>query len=290
MGLLFGLWSGLQSLLSGALAMVARPESWAHTQIGSYPWRRDPSQATLHSVGGPSPCRCLYLCPWTGRSDSIQGTAVTTIEQVHTAFQHALYGRAQVHPVWPSPRPHCLVLVPQDYASGYVCVVCILDGAIHAVVLPNPISYEKLCQVLQHRLGRPNGRPRLPPSLQVRRLLNPSALLHARDGDVLDVTDSEVPVAVANVGHSVSLKDHTLWTRDFRVATTIMVRLWFPHLRQPVLTWLSAEEQWDSAALTFRPHFTNRYPGYWVPVQWAPGRTPHLIYKPLVSVVRLRLS
>ncbi|CAE7520734.1 hypothetical protein AK812_SmicGene23919 [Symbiodinium microadriaticum] len=81
-------------------------------------------------------------------------------------------------------------------------------------------------------------------------------------------------------GHSVvipAFKDQTLWTRDFRIGACLTVRLWFPHLRQPILTWLRDGEHWDSDALTFRPHFAARYSGRWVPVPWAPGRTTHLV-------------
>ena len=64
---------------------------------------------------------------------------------------------------------------------------------------------------------------------------------------------------------------------NFRITSCITVRLWFPHVRMPVLTWLKAGEHWDSDALTFRPHFASRYQGSWVPVVWAPGATPHLV-------------
>ena len=53
--------------------------------------------------------------------------------------------------------------------------------------------------------------------------------------------------------------------------------MWFPHIRQPILTWLRDGEHWDSDTLTFRPHFAVRYPGRWVPVPWAPGSTTHLV-------------
>ena len=85
------------------------------------------------------------------------------------------------------------------------------------------------------------------------------------------------PSVVATIHHEVKLKDHVLWSRDFRIASCIMVRLWFPHVRTPVLTWLKDDEHWDSDTLTFRPHFASRYEGRWVPVVWAPGRTPHLV-------------
>ena len=261
----------------GAYAMIEATDAWDFLQVGSFPWRRDRSTATLRLVGGPTPCRCLLLCPWTGRHSSIQGTADTTIEQVQSAFQQALYGQAQLQPVWPSLKRNCLALVPQVPSDDIACVVGLLAGVTYPCVARCRISSDDLTRVLQHRIGGNAGPVRLPPALKVRRSTCHTELLQLRDGDVIDIVDPERPAVVADVRHSVQLKDQTLWTRDFRIGACLTVRLWFPHLRQPILTWLRDGEHWDSDALTFRPHFAARYSGRWVPVPWAPGRTTHLV-------------
>ena len=186
-------------------------------------------------------------------------------------------GQAQLHPVWPSPKQNCLVFVPQVGAADLVCVVGLHSGAVHPVLLPRSVSQEGLRLTFQHHLKCPVGPARLPPSLRASCLACPAAPLTLRDGDVIDIVSIERPSAVADVRSSDMLKDHVLWSRDFRVASCITVRLWFPHLRQPVLTWLRDGEHWDSDALTFRPYFADRYEGAWVPVPWAPGRIPHLV-------------
>ena len=260
----------------GAFAMLEATAAWDFLQVGSFPWRRDMSQTTLRVVGGPTPCRCLLLCPWTGRHSSIQSTADTTLEQVRASLRPALFGHAQLHPVWPSIKRNCLALVPQTPAVEFVCVVGLLAGATHPCLVPSCISSDGLGRVLQHRIGRSTGQVRLPPALKARSLTCSDEPLRLRDGDVLDIVDPERPAAIADIRHSVQMKDHTLWTRDFRVAECVTVRLWFPHLRQPILTWIRDGEHWDSDTLTFRPHFAARYSGRWVPVPWAPGRITHL--------------
>ena len=261
----------------GAYAMLAAPSAWEYLQVGSFPWWRDRSQATLRLVGGPTPCRCLFLCPWTGRHASIQGTADTTFEQVQATLQQALFGHAQLQPVWPSIRRTCLAFVPQNPGADTVCVVGLLAGVTHPCMTPNRIFPNDLARVLQHRIGCTVDRFRLPPALKTRHITCPDEPLHLRDGDVIDIVDPERPAVVADVRCSIQLKDHTLWTRDFCVGACLTVRLWFPHIRQPILTWLRDGEHWDSDTLTFRPHFAVRYPGRWIPVPWAPGSTTHLV-------------
>ena len=274
------LWtlSGLPGgFLLGVYAMWEAKGTWESLQLGSYPWRQDPSRATLRQVGGPVPCRCLYLCPWTGRHASVQSTADTSVERIQVELGQHMVGQAPLQPVWPSLRRNCLAFVPRVFTSDLSCVVGLRAGTAHPLVLPRCISPAELQLVCQHHLGRTIGPVRLPPALKARQLVNPTEPLHLRDGDVLDVVDENHPSAIADVPKEEILKDHVLWSRDFRIVSCITVRLWFPHVRMPVLTWLKDGEHWDSDTLTFRPYFSSRYDGRWVPVQWAPGRIPHLV-------------
>ena len=275
---LFWLLSGRSGLfMLGAHAMLEAASIWEYLQIASFPWRRDPSQATLRQVGGPAPCRCLYLCPWTGRHSSVQSTTDTSIQQLQVTLRHRMVGPPSMQPIWPSLRQNCLAFVPRVIASELACVVGLRAGTVHPLVMPRCITPADLQLVCQHHLGRSVGPVRLPPALKARRLANPTEPLFLRDGDVLDVVDAAHPSVVASVQSELKLKDHVLWSRDFRVDSCVTVRLWFPHVRTPVLTWLQNGEHWDSDMLTFRPHFASRYDGRWVPVVWAPGRTPHLV-------------
>ena len=91
------------------------------------------------------------------------------------------------------------------------------------------------------------------------------------------------PTHAVSVRTASFLKDCVLWTRNFEIAASIAVRLWFPHMQGPLFTWLEPGSHWDACDLTFSGSFRERYPGRWVPVLWCPGTNPHLIQVPEVT-------
>ena len=251
-------------------------------RVGLYPWRQHAENAFVSAVTDRQPVRCLLHCPWTGPQGVFQGGQDLTVAQMHHRFDGALLADASLMPVWPSPNFYRLTLVPNMMAPRLVCVLVHYDQAVRAVVLPRRIEYKDLVSSLRFILDAEINQVRLPPAGHAKRIGQPEGHIALRGGDLLDALARRPTHRVA-VRAASFMKDCVLWTRNFDIAATIAVRLWFPHMQGPLITWVETGSYWDACDLTFSGSFRERYPGHWVPVPWSPGAHPHLVQVPEVA-------
>ena len=125
--------------------------------------------------------------------------------------------------------------MPRLGAPNVVCVLTHYGGSVKALVLPSRIDYTDLVSAVRFQLDSDVNQVRLPPALHARRIVAPEALLCLRDGDLLDVLTSRSH-HMLTVRQADMLKDCVLWTRNFVLGASVAVRLWFPHIRGPLLT------------------------------------------------------
>ena len=277
----FGILIGL--LVVGTPAML---HSEAVTSVMSgmvspslYPWRQPASRALLSTVTAGNPVRCVLACPWTGPQGAFQGGSGLTVEAAHFRFADALLADTSLMPIWPGPHPYQLTFVPHLASPSMVCVLMHYEGTLRSIVILRRLDYSDLICTVRFHLGQDVNQVRLPPALHAKRIHAPDRPMHLRDGDLLDVLASR-PSRREVVRQSCFLKDKILWTRDFDIGDDIAVRLWMPHIQGPLFTWLEPGSRWDACDLTFTGSFRDRFPGCWVPVQWCPGQSPHLVQVP----------
>ena len=245
--------------------------------VGLFPWRNTEGTGQVSAISAGHPFRCVIHCPWTGTQGSFVATSDTTVIQLERNFARATLAGVGIVPVWPSPQHARLAVVPRLQSSALACVLLHYSGAVRAAVLPRPITYDDLLSSLRFCLDGDVNQVRLPPALHARRILTPSQPIHLRDGDLLDVLAERPRDAGHRVRTESFLRHSLLWTRDFEIRADITVRLWMPHVHQPILTWLTPGMRWDACDLTFSGGFRDRYPGLWVPVVWSAGAGLHLV-------------
>ena len=201
------------------------------------------------------------------------------VEAAHFRFADALLADTSLMPIWPGPHPYQLTFVPHLASPSMVCVHMHYEGTLRSIIIPRRLDYSDLICTVRFHLGQDVNQVRLPPALHAKRIHAPDRPMHLRDGDLLDVLASR-PSRREVVRQSCFLKDKILWTRDFDIGDDIAVRLWMPHIQGPLFTWLEPGSRWDACDLTFTGSFRDRFPGCWVPVQWCPGQSPHLVQVP----------
>ena len=245
--------------------------------VGAYPWRALGGHGRLAHVSGRFPCRCALLCPWTGRHGAFQVDSDEDVASLQTRFAQLLPPPRILMPAWPAPRQDSLTMVPGlGSASPFACVIALYEGHSRALLLPRSLAVVEICRVIQYLTDWPFDAIRLPPTLWAALRHQPQAIARLRDGDVLDVHRAAQVRAVV-LGDSALLKDHVLWTRPIKLRVPAAVRAWLPDVPHPVLTWLSAGDEWQPELGSFSGRFASAYPGAWVPVVWCPSTVPHLI-------------
>ena len=245
--------------------------------LGCFPWRTESAGPGLTDVCCSPAIRFSLVCPWSGPHGVFQCQSNTPVSEVWTRYQQPDTVTDFV-PVWPGLSDDRVWVVPRGPAgSNLVCVVAQQQGTFKSILLPTPLTYNDMCRVVQYLTGWEVGQIRVPPGLHARQLVEPSAPLHLRDGDFLDVLASRGDCHGFEVSHASRLKDHVLWTRPIRVACRLSLYVWLPEIWQPILTWLPAGSTWEPHSLTFSGAFANSFPGRWVPVVWSPTHVPHLV-------------
>ena len=95
--------------------------------------------------------------------------------------------------------------------------------------------------------------------------------LFLRTGDVIEILPVGPTSAPRPVRDQAFLRDYVTWAQGIRILSNILVRLWSPDWRRPIITWLHPEQVWQPGPMTFSGDFDTAYPGRWVPIIWSPS-------------------
>ncbi|CAE7208415.1 unnamed protein product, partial [Symbiodinium microadriaticum] len=274
---LFLLW---HSLWGGATAMYAPPleqQQQAVVRVGKFPWRLPWDNRACHETVDTSHDARL-LSPFSGLGDIVPVTPDTIAADLVDSmsggeppwFQHAV-------PVWPSLWPRTLVMVPIPECDDLVCVVVATPDWQMAALVPRQGSRDWTLNCLRQCTPGPLWSIRAPIAAQI--LAAPgSQPVNWRDGDVISAFQYHTDEASYTAPQFISsshVRHAALWSVDFWVQCDLPIVMWRPG-SWPTRTVAPAPQYWIARDETFYGTFSRRYPGQWVPMQWAYSDEVHL--------------
>ncbi|OLP77469.1 hypothetical protein AK812_SmicGene42466 [Symbiodinium microadriaticum] len=271
------LWS---SIWGGAAAMYAPPleqQQQAVVRVGKFPWRLPWDLRACHETVDASHDARL-LSPFSGLNDIVSVTSDTVVVDLVDSmsggeppwFQQAV-------PVWPSLWPRTLVMVPIPDCEDLVCVVVAAPDWQMAALIPRRGSRDWTLNCLRQCTPGPLWSIRAPIAAQVLGASG-SQPVNWRDGDVLvafQYHTDEASYTAPQFTSSSHVRHAAIWSADFWVQRDLPIVMWRPG-SWPTRTVAPAPQCWIACDGTFYGTFSRRYPGQWVPLQWAYSDEVHL--------------
>ena len=253
------------------------PEPAASVRVGCYSWRVPNTLRACNRTVDPGH-KAVYLSPFSGCSEPITVHPDTRIATLRAEFAFGEPPWADdITPVWPAPHSGALTFVPAAPAPSLAVIVVLSTEWQAAYLVPRRSDASWLLSVLRRGSEQPIHAIRPPIAANQLRHTD-SDSIDWRDGDVVlafpygDVQHySHIPSfdSAAQVRHS------ALWAHDFEVTCPLPVVVWMPGI-WPVRTEMPGHARWHAASQTFLGHFSRRFPGQWVPVQWISSDEVHV--------------
>ena len=261
-------------------AMIAPPLEQQHLDpvpIGKFPWRVPPEARVCHeSVRPHNPAR--IISPFTGVGDEAVIGPDSTVEEVRLQLTDAepLWS-SDVMPIWPAIWQQTAVFVPVPACHELVCVVVVSPGWQFSVLLPRRADLPWVLRFL--RRSTPG------PLLSLRAPLAAQPAVQGRDS-AIDWRNGDVLLAFQQGGETVGydppsfisaaqIRSAAMWNFDFTTQCMVVLIVWRPG-EDPVRTEMPAGQRWSASQQAFLGHFGRKYPGRWVPVQWAYSDVVHI--------------